>query len=157
MKISKAHLFLAALLILLLISPVISCGQSYTKADLDAASNNGYMLGYKIGKSLGEATGFDRGKVACVAEWLETNERNAEIAYDNGYQAGKKEGYNQGYLDGVSTCKPYYWPTKAPILPEGCDRITAICCDGTYSYSKHRSGTCSHHGGVCKWINKPLD
>jgi hypothetical protein len=25
---------------------------------------------------------------------------------------------------------------------------TAQCADGTYSYSKHRSGTCSHHGGV---------
>ncbi len=25
---------------------------------------------------------------------------------------------------------------------------TALCRDGTYSYSKHHSGTCSHHGGV---------
>jgi len=33
--------------------------------------------------------------------------------------------------------------------------ITAICKDGTYSYSKHASGTCSGHGGVKKWINKP--
>ncbi len=29
---------------------------------------------------------------------------------------------------------------------------TALCRDGTYSYSKHRSGTCSHHGGVAKWL-----
>lgn len=29
---------------------------------------------------------------------------------------------------------------------------TARCRDGTYSYSKHRSGTCSHHGGVAKWL-----
>jgi len=29
---------------------------------------------------------------------------------------------------------------------------TALCRDGTYSYSKHRSGTCSHHGGVRKWL-----
>ncbi|MBP5545994.1 MAG: DUF3761 domain-containing protein [Bacteroidales bacterium] len=28
---------------------------------------------------------------------------------------------------------------------------TALCNDGTYSYSKHRSGTCSSHGGVDKW------
>ncbi len=28
---------------------------------------------------------------------------------------------------------------------------TAICKDGTYSYSKRRSGTCSHHKGVSKW------
>ncbi len=30
---------------------------------------------------------------------------------------------------------------------------SAICRDGTYSYSKHRSGTCSHHGGVATWLN----
>lgn len=28
---------------------------------------------------------------------------------------------------------------------------TAKCGDGTYSYSQHRSGTCSHHGGVAIW------
>jgi len=30
---------------------------------------------------------------------------------------------------------------------------TAQCRDGTYSYSQHRSGTCSHHGGVAVWLN----
>ncbi|MBQ6486711.1 DUF3761 domain-containing protein [Candidatus Saccharibacteria bacterium] len=29
---------------------------------------------------------------------------------------------------------------------------TAICRDGTYSYSQSRRGTCSHHGGVKKWL-----
>ena len=29
---------------------------------------------------------------------------------------------------------------------------TARCRDGTYSYSQHRSGTCSHHGGVAVWL-----
>ena len=29
---------------------------------------------------------------------------------------------------------------------------TARCRDGTYSFSHHRSGTCSHHGGVAKWL-----
>ncbi|MBL1149781.1 MAG: DUF3761 domain-containing protein [Armatimonadetes bacterium] len=28
---------------------------------------------------------------------------------------------------------------------------TAICRDGTYSYSANRQGTCSHHGGVLEW------
>jgi hypothetical protein len=31
---------------------------------------------------------------------------------------------------------------------------TAICEDGIYSFSKSRSGTCSNHGGVKKWIKK---
>jgi hypothetical protein len=29
---------------------------------------------------------------------------------------------------------------------------TAVCTDGTYSFSQHRSGTCSHHGGVARWF-----
>jgi len=32
---------------------------------------------------------------------------------------------------------------------------TAQCRDGSYSYSQHRSGTCSQHGGVDHWINPP--
>lgn len=29
---------------------------------------------------------------------------------------------------------------------------TALCRDGTYSFSRSRRGTCSHHGGVAKWL-----
>jgi hypothetical protein len=29
---------------------------------------------------------------------------------------------------------------------------TAQCRDGTYSFSQHRSGTCSYHGGVAEWL-----
>ena len=30
---------------------------------------------------------------------------------------------------------------------------SALCGDGTYSFSMHRQGTCSHHGGVSEWLN----
>jgi len=29
---------------------------------------------------------------------------------------------------------------------------TAVCNDGTYSYSQNRQGTCSKHGGVARWL-----
>jgi len=29
---------------------------------------------------------------------------------------------------------------------------SARCRDGTYSFSEHRRGTCSHHGGVATWL-----
>ncbi len=35
------------------------------------------------------------------------------------------------------------WHTQPP--PQNA---TAECRDGTYSYSRHRTGTCSYHGGV---------
>lgn len=40
-------------------------------------------------------------------------------------------------------------PTHAPGAPPGA---TAQCVDGTYSFSQHRQGTCSHHGGVSTWL-----
>lgn len=30
---------------------------------------------------------------------------------------------------------------------------TAQCRDGEYSFSEHRSGTCSRHGGVANWFH----
>lgn len=39
-------------------------------------------------------------------------------------------------------------PYKAPSPPQGA---SAQCGDGSYSFSQHRSGTCSHHGGVSIW------
>jgi hypothetical protein len=30
---------------------------------------------------------------------------------------------------------------------------TAKCKDGTFSYSKHHTGSCSHHGGVAQWLD----
>jgi hypothetical protein len=31
-------------------------------------------------------------------------------------------------------------------------RATALCGDGTYSFSQHASGTCSHHRRVQSWL-----
>jgi hypothetical protein len=28
---------------------------------------------------------------------------------------------------------------------------TAICNDGSHSFSRHHAGTCSHHSGVAEW------
>lgn len=46
---------------------------------------------------------------------------------------------------GNTVCRPY----EAPSAPAGA---TAQCEDGTYSYSQSRRGTCSHHGGVARWL-----
>jgi len=40
-------------------------------------------------------------------------------------------------------------PTYSNTVPAGA---SARCGDGTYSFSQHRSGTCSHHGGVSSWL-----
>ena len=39
-------------------------------------------------------------------------------------------------------------PTYYDSRPAGA---TALCRDGSYSFSQSRRGTCSHHGGVARW------
>jgi Protein of unknown function (DUF3761) len=40
-------------------------------------------------------------------------------------------------------------PESCSAAPQGA---TAQCRDGSYSFSQSRRGTCSHHGGVAKWL-----
>ena len=45
--------------------------------------------------------------------------------------------------------------SNAPARPapaENAQNATARCKDGTLSFSKTHSGTCSHHGGVAQWF-----
>lgn len=39
--------------------------------------------------------------------------------------------------------------SRSGRVPEGA---SARCRDGTYSFSRHRRGTCSGHGGVAAWL-----
>lgn len=40
-------------------------------------------------------------------------------------------------------------PRHSDTVPAGA---SARCRDGTYSFSRNRRGTCSHHGGVAQWL-----
>ncbi|HYM00974.1 MAG TPA: DUF3761 domain-containing protein, partial [Blastocatellia bacterium] len=40
-------------------------------------------------------------------------------------------------------------PVHSSHVPAGA---TAQCSDGTFSFSQHHQGTCSHHGGVARWL-----
>ena len=55
-----------------------------------------------------------------------------------------------GAYSGASTSTP-----STSTSTSSSTGATARCVDGTLSYSAHRSGTCSHHGGVAQWINPP--
>jgi len=55
---------------------------------------------------------------------------------------GEGEGYTN--VDG----RRVHSPNKASSRPA---EATAKCRDGTWSFSQHHRGTCSHHGGVESW------
>ena len=52
----------------------------------------------------------------------------------------------------------YYVNRDGHEVPRPCgswsdprpERATARCADGTWSFSEHSRGTCSHHGGVAR-------
>jgi Protein of unknown function (DUF3761) len=46
----------------------------------------------------------------------------------------------------VALGTPLSLPSALPSV------VTAVCRDGTPSPSRHRSGTCSRHGGVAEWL-----
>lgn len=48
-------------------------------------------------------------------------------------------------VNGYKVQSPTYYHTTP-------SEATALCRDGTYSYSRNRRGTCSHHGGVARWL-----
>lgn len=48
-------------------------------------------------------------------------------------------------VDGYRVQSPTYYSGQ----PAGA---TALCRDGSYSFSRNRRGTCSHHGGVARWL-----
>ncbi len=50
--------------------------------------------------------------------------------------------------DGVRVHSPAH--TKDSEQPVGA---SAQCRDGSYSFSRHHKGTCSHHGGVSRWLD----
>lgn len=47
----------------------------------------------------------------------------------------------------------YVWTQVLTTTDTSTSKLppTAICRDGSYSYSQHRQGTCSRHGGVSEW------
>ena len=59
-------------------------------------------------------------------------------------QAKSGRGYRSS--DGQWVPSPKQSPNGPP------PGASAQCNDGTYSFSRHHSGTCSHHGGVRRWL-----
>jgi len=56
----------------------------------------------------------------------------------------------RGYVNSRGEWVPSPTRTPSDSPPAGA---SARCRDGTYSFSRSRRGTCSHHGGVAQWLH----
>lgn len=61
--------------------------------------------------------------------------RHASVHHSYGLSTGR-----QGYS--------IHSPMRADSRPDGA---SVHCRDGSWSFSQHHRGTCSHHGGVASW------
>lgn len=84
----------------------------------------------------GTITDYDRRPVIILHSRSDWSAPQARLSNDNHYTN----------VDGQSVHSPAY---SSGGIPAGA---TAQCADGTYSFSTHRQGTCSHHGGVSRWL-----
>lgn len=90
----------------------------------------------------------------CDCEWIPV-EYNGKV----GYVSAKYLSKEKPPLSAQAQSQIKYYtnskgervqsPTKYNKAPAGA---TALCRDGTYSFSRSRRGACSHHGGVKKWL-----
>jgi hypothetical protein len=87
-----------------------------------------------------------------AAEQHAVEERRARERHEEAVQTQERETTstctNGTYVNssGNTVCKPEESSSGPPA------GATAECEDGTFSFSEHRSGTCSGHGGVERWL-----
>jgi hypothetical protein len=82
-----------------------------------------------------------------ITDKQETSEDIRQEKQNHGTEAAKSGGL-WSRMAGRSA-KPPERTSKA----SGSAAPTALCKDGSKSYSEHHSGTCSGHGGVEKWLD----
>ena len=61
---------------------------------------------------------------------------------------GGSGGYGEDYYTAASGHRVHR-PVHSAGAPSGA---TARCGDTTWSFSENHRGTCSHHGGVSRWL-----
>lgn len=100
----------------------------------------------------GPGTAYDRVRMLSRGEQVSLGPKDAAGWAQMFDHYGQRVGYVYRASDNVRTRPPAPESralTSRRTHPAGA---SAVCRDGTYSYSRSRRGTCSHHGGVSRWL-----
>jgi len=137
--------------------------QFYKYASTNLSLRIGPSTSYKVQTTIPIGTSVEMAE-SCDCDWIKVN-YNGNIGYVRSlYLTSQKVTTSTGenttiYLQNSNSSVKYYTnsagqrvqsPTYNNKVPVGA---TALCRDGTYNFSRNRRGTCSHHGGVAKWLN----
>jgi uncharacterized protein YraI len=132
----------------------------YTSTNLNLRSGPG--TSYTILATIPASTSVEM-EEDCTCTWIKVSYQGTIGYVSSKYLTNNKDSKNvsskgKGYKGNSSSSGGYYTnsdgervpsPRYSEKIPAGA---TALCRDGTYSFSRNRKGTCSHHGGVARWI-----
>ena len=140
---------------LLFFSLVLMCASSapaqdmrYTTASLRLRDAPGVDAGILLTIPRGAAVEVGD----CAAGWCEAEYQVIDGYVSERYLARTKPAparRSDGYINSRGEWVPSPSRSVDGSIPAGA---SARCRDGTYSYSRSRRGTCSHHGGVAQWL-----
>jgi len=101
---------------------------------------------YRVRDSRSDSEGWVHGNTISLLQTTESTPANATSTQrPRRTLPPTTSGRSYVNVDGVRVPSPVFSETK----PAGA---TARCRDGSYSFSQHRRGTCSYHGGVAEWF-----
>lgn len=99
---------------------------------------------YTVSENLGAAQRTSE----AISEWLGSPDHKAALLDSKYALTGFGIAAHEDYFYIVEHfCEPQPPKVQQPVQQQP----SALCEDGTPSYSQSRSGTCSHHGGVAQW------
>lgn len=143
---------------LLLTLTVFSQTYKYTSTSLNLRS--GPNTTYQILTTIPTGTSVEMAE-KCDCAWIKVY-YNGNIGYVSSKYLTRRQTVDyqnsRNYQRNTKSTIKYYSnsegqkvqsPTYYNSVPTGA---TALCRDGTYSFSRNRRGTCSHHGGVSNWL-----
>ena len=125
----------------------------YTTAELNIRSGAGanYSILYSIPRGQPVDVLYKAG-----GSWVAVDYSGIKGFVNSNYLTGYPKHSQSQHIHTV----PHYYKNidgdriQSPRHSDGVpDGATAVCNDGTYSFSRNRRGTCSHHGGVNYWLN----
>ncbi len=123
--------------------PLLPKGQtSITQQGVDGQKTTVYEVTYSNGQETNRTLKSDTITVQPVDQIVSNGTYVAPAPQDSTPIGDQSTGDGYTNVDGNYVNSPSSNPAGA----------TAQCVDGTYSYSQHHSGTCSHHGGVAQWL-----
>ncbi len=148
--------------LILFVCSLTTFGQSYKYASANLNLRSGPDSFYPVLAIIPEGTSVEMAE-NCDCSWIKVHYQGnigfvSSRHLTSQQSINKQESATVRERKSTSSSKKYYInssgervqsPTFYSSVPAGA---TALCRDGTYSFSRIRRGTCSHHGGVATWF-----